>query len=59
MFRLFGGNVVAGLAILTSLLLFPRLDRTSGAVLAVLALCIIANSWWAARKELEAHGRAE
>jgi amino acid transporter len=59
MFRLFGGNVVAGLAILTSLLLFPRLDRTSGAVLAVLALCIIANSWWAARKELEAHDRAE
>lgn len=59
MFRLFGGNVVAGLAILTSLLLFPHLDRTSGAVLAVLALCIIANSWWAARKELEAHGRAE
>jgi basic amino acid/polyamine antiporter, APA family len=49
-FRLPAGNIVAGLAIVASLLLFPHLDRPSAMVLAVLALCVIANSWWAARR---------
>jgi amino acid transporter len=50
MFRLRAGNIVAGLAIVASLLLFPRLDIASAMVLAVLALCVIANSWWARRE---------
>jgi len=48
-FRLPAGNIVAALAIVTSLFLFPRLDRTSTAVLGVLIVCVIANSWWAAK----------
>jgi amino acid transporter len=50
MFRLPAGNIVAGLAIVASLLLFPRLDIASAMVLAILALCVIANSWWARRE---------
>jgi basic amino acid/polyamine antiporter, APA family len=49
-FRLPGGNIFAGLAIAVSLLLFPRLDRASGIVLVILAMCVIANSWWARRQ---------
>jgi amino acid transporter len=44
------GDIVAGLAIAISLLLFPRLDRASGIVLGVLAVCVIANSCWAKRQ---------
>ena len=51
-FRLPAGNIVAGLAILTSSLLFPRLDRASAVVLAILALCVIANSWWAVKRQV-------
>ncbi len=49
-FRLPAGNIVAGLAIAVSLLLFPHLDRASGIMLAVLVFCVIANSWWARRQ---------
>jgi len=49
-FRLPAGNIVAGLAIAVSLLLFPHLDRASGIMLAVLVLCVIANSWWAKKQ---------
>ena len=48
-FRLPAGNIVAALAVITSLFLFPRLDRTSTAVLVVLVFCVIANSWWVAK----------
>jgi APA family basic amino acid/polyamine antiporter len=49
-FRLPMGGLFAVLAVGVSLLLFPRLDRTTGMVLGILALCIIANSVWAARR---------
>ncbi len=45
------GHLFAVLAVGVSLLLFPRLDRPGVIVLGVLAVCIIANSWWAARHE--------
>lgn len=44
------GNVFAALAIAVSLLLFPKLDIRGLLVMGVLALCIIANSIWAARR---------
>jgi amino acid transporter len=44
------GNVFALLAVAVSLLLFPKLDRRGLLVMGVLALCIIANSIWAARR---------
>ncbi len=50
-FHLPMGHLFAVLAVGVSLLLFPRLDRPTVIVLAVLAVCIIANSWWAARRE--------
>jgi amino acid transporter len=49
-FRLPLGNVFALLAIAVSLLLFPKLDARGLVVMGVLALCIIANSIWAARQ---------
>jgi amino acid transporter len=52
LFRLPMGNIVAGLAILASLLLFPHLDRASVIVLAVLAVGVCANSWWAAKRRV-------
>ncbi|MBV9624002.1 MAG: APC family permease [Acidobacteria bacterium] len=47
------GEFVAVLAIVTSMLLFPRLDRTSAAVLTVVALCVVVNSLWAARRQTQ------
>ncbi|MGH9515457.1 MAG: APC family permease [Terriglobales bacterium] len=44
------GNVFALLAIAVSLLLFPKLDGRGLLVMGVLAVCIIANSIWAARR---------
>src|SRR6266568_1760418 len=49
-FRLPMGGLFSALAVGVSLLLFPRLDRTTAVVLGILALCIIANSLWAARQ---------
>ena len=49
-FRLPLGNVFALLAIAVSLLLFPKLDVRGLLVMGVLAICIIANSIWAARR---------
>jgi APA family basic amino acid/polyamine antiporter len=49
-FRLPLGGVFASLAIAVSLLLLPKLDRASGIVLAIVGVCVIANSVWAARR---------
>jgi amino acid transporter len=49
-FHLPWGNVFAMLAIAVSLLLFPTLDARGLLVMGVLAMCIIANSVWAARR---------
>jgi basic amino acid/polyamine antiporter, APA family len=49
-FRLPLGNLVAVLALAVSLLLFPRSDRRGLPVMAVLVVCILANSLWAARR---------
>lgn len=57
-FHLPMGNVFAVLAVGVSLLLFPRLDRPGAIVLGVLALCVIANTRWAAR-QTRLSGQAE
>jgi APA family basic amino acid/polyamine antiporter len=49
-FRLPLGIFFAVLAIAVSLLLFPKLDSRGLLVMGVLAVCIIANSIWAARR---------
>lgn len=49
-FRLPMGNVFALLAVAVSLLLFPKLDSRGLLVMGILAVCIIANSIWAARQ---------
>jgi amino acid transporter len=49
-FHLPMGGLFAALSVGLSLLLFPHLDRASAVVLGILALCVIANSWWAARQ---------
>jgi amino acid transporter len=50
-FRLRMGNLFALLAVAVSLLLFPKLDSRGLLVMGVLALCIIVNSIWAARRQ--------
>jgi amino acid transporter len=50
-FKLRAGFLIAILAVATSLWLFPKLDRPGIWILGVLALLVIANSWWAARRE--------
>ena len=50
-FRLPLGRMFSVLAVATSLLLFPRLDRSSTAVLAVIALCVALNSLWPTGRE--------
>src|SRR3954469_21906808 len=49
-FRLPLGNVFALLAVAVSFLLFPKLDSRGLLVMGVLAVCIILNSVWAARR---------
>ena len=49
-FHLPMGHLFAILAVGVSLLLFPRLDSAGAIVLAVLAVCIVANTLWAARR---------
>jgi len=49
-FHLPMGNLIAVLAVGVSLLLFPKLDRPALLVMALLTLCIVANSLWAARR---------
>ena len=58
-FRLPMGGLFAVLAVGVSLLLFPRLDRTTAVVLGILALCIIANSLWAARQAQASQNQAQ
>ena len=58
-FRLPAGNIIAVLALGVSLLLFPELDRTGVFVLAIVALCIAANSVWAAKNGRAVSGHAE
>jgi amino acid transporter len=55
-FRLPLGNLIAVLAVGVSLLLFPKLDKAGAIVLAVVAVCIAANSLWASRRE---HSRSQ
>jgi len=50
-FHLPMGTLFAVLAVGVSLLLFPRLDRPGAIVLGALAVCIIANTVWAARRD--------
>jgi len=50
-FRLPFGGVFASLAIAVSLFLLPKLDQAGGIVLALVGVCVIANSAWAARRE--------
>jgi APA family basic amino acid/polyamine antiporter len=52
-FHLPMGNAIAVLAIGTSLMLFPKLDKAGLAVLGVVMLLIAANNFWAVH-----HGRA-
>jgi basic amino acid/polyamine antiporter, APA family len=47
-FQLPFGNAIAGLAVVTSLLLFPKLDKAGLVVMGVVAVLIIANSVWSA-----------
>jgi APA family basic amino acid/polyamine antiporter len=49
-FRLPLGNLFALFAVAASLLLFPKLDSRGLLVTGVLAVCIIVNSVWAARR---------
>jgi basic amino acid/polyamine antiporter, APA family len=49
-FRLPWGEVFAVLAVATSLLLFPRLDRLSAKVLGILGVCVFLNILWAVRR---------
>jgi len=49
-FHLPAGLVFSVLAALTSLFLFPKLDRPSLAVLGILAVCIVVNTVWASHK---------
>jgi hypothetical protein len=49
-FRLPLGNVFTLLAVAVSFLLFPKLDSRGLLVMGVLALCIVVNSVWAARR---------
>jgi APA family basic amino acid/polyamine antiporter len=49
-FRLPWGNLIAALAVGTSLLLFRRPDRSGEWVLGILAVLVAANSIWAARR---------
>jgi amino acid transporter len=49
-FRLPAGDLVAALAVVVSLLLFPKLDCSALLVMALLAVLIGINSWWAARR---------
>jgi len=58
-FKLPAGNIIAVLALGVSLLLFPELDRTGVFVLAIVALCIAANSVWAAKNGRAVSGHAE
>jgi amino acid transporter len=53
------GNVIALLAIAVSLLLFPKLDPRGLVVMGVLALCIIANSIWAAARASRLDGSTD
>jgi basic amino acid/polyamine antiporter, APA family len=49
-FRLPLGNVFTLLAVAVSFLLFPKLDSRGLLIMGVLAVCIILNSVWAARR---------
>ena len=50
-FRLPWGDLIAGLAVGVSLLLFPKLDAAGATVLGVVAVCVAANSFWASHRE--------
>lgn len=52
-FHIPAGNLIAVLAVGTSLLLFPRLDSASWIVLAVVAVVVAVNSVWARGKQRE------
>jgi amino acid transporter len=54
-FHLPFGNVFTVLAVGVSLLLFPHLDKAGAIVLAVLAVCIVANTVWARRRAALSH----
>lgn len=49
-FRLPMGDFLAASAVGVSLLLLPKLDRSGLTIMAVLAICVVANSVWAARR---------
>ena len=51
--RIPAGDLIAVLAMATSLLLFPRLDQASWTVLAVVACVAVINSVWARQKQRE------
>jgi APA family basic amino acid/polyamine antiporter len=58
-FRLPLGNVFALLAVAVSFLLFPKLDSRGLLVMGVLAVCIAANSVWAARRGKEGSAQVQ
>jgi len=60
-FRLPMGNLIPALAVVASLLLFPKLDRAGAIVLGAVAVLVAANSVWAARRERVAasHSKGE
>jgi amino acid transporter len=59
LFHLPLGNMIAGLAVGTSLLLFPKLDRPSLIVLGIVAVCVVLNVWWAKRHSGTSSRRSE
>jgi basic amino acid/polyamine antiporter, APA family len=50
-FQLPMGNLIAVLAVVASLLLFPKLDKAGAMVLGVVAVLVAVNSVWAAHRE--------
>jgi APA family basic amino acid/polyamine antiporter len=50
-FHLPMGNIFAVLAVGTSLLLFPKLDKAGTIVLGLMAVLVAANSFWASRRQ--------
>jgi APA family basic amino acid/polyamine antiporter len=50
-FQLPMGNLIAVLAVVASLLLFPKLDKAGAGVMGVVAALVAANSVWAAQRQ--------
>jgi hypothetical protein len=54
-FQLPMANLIAVLAVVASLLLFPKLDKAGAVVMGVVVVLVAANSVWAAQRERSEH----